>query len=490
MWGRPLEPYKPMECFVYRGSVAGGIRTKPREVKDDRNGVNSPGSGSLAPSTSGDLFLQKPIFDTQFPRSSLSCPPALKECQTPHINSDSRAGKEILATKLQTSFCPLPPIEIMDFGGPIYDTASRTWPISYSVFNDGSIDEIIHAATIRAPGDFNSEASHKTVTLAAGKAYINICHCRRPGRTPPPSFNGILLSHDSDCHETVGFSGFWLEGFKFVTAAHFLSSNPPLSEEEKKDTLDLLKYASPPPSTRAMRARVSSQFSSQDCNHYEHLVGQLHVPQIYDVQLADHNEAADIAVFRLAVHETRRPQVWIKNSQLSSAAANFPGTVPSMVFSTYYPASDYPVNPINNLSPVEKKEQENCTRFELMVKERVRKGKQCGDNSDQVHLPRFEDIFHANCRSIGFGHIAEPSPRDVSHRGAVLRTHSIPGFAGCSGAMIGCLETTHCPTPEGLLVPNLSVKIIGIFKGESGDCMNYNTFSAFTQCGVDSIVNC
>ncbi|OAL20922.1 hypothetical protein AYO20_11449 [Fonsecaea nubica] len=379
----------------------------------------------------------------------------------------------------------------MDFGGPMYDKASRNWPTTYLVSNDGSVDEAIHPATFHTPGDRDSEASRKAfsaiqaVTLAAGKIHVTICRCQHPGRNPPPSsLNGILLSHDSVYHQIVEVSGFWLEGFKFVTAAHFLSCNHPLSAEEKKDTVDFLKYLSPlssTPSTSAMRARVSCELSSRYHGHYEQGANQLRVPQIFDVQLTALNEAADVAIFKLAAHETRRPQTWIKNSQLSSAGANFPNTVASKIFSTYYPGAD-------NLLSTDTKAKEHCsTQFELLVKSRLQLGLLIGDASDKVSPPRFNDIFHANVRSIGFGDLANASPEGDPGHGTVVRTHTIPGFSGCSGGMIGCLETIHCPIFEGSVVSNLSVRIIGIFKGEE---FFQNTFSAFTQCGVDSIINC
>ncbi|OQV00258.1 hypothetical protein CLAIMM_05781 isoform 2 [Cladophialophora immunda] len=409
-------------------------------------------------------------------------------------------------TRTQENLAPsrsLPPIEIMDFGGPTYDPTSHSWLRSYMVLDDGSIVGTKKENAIFALGDYKHDGGRQvlkalgTITPAAGKIYITICRCRHPSRRAPPSHNDVLLSHDNDCHDGVECSGFWLEGYKFVTAAHFLNLNKSLSPEEKKDTIDFLKYISPAPqlpSPSAMRARVSCELHSDDKHDYETMRISEHEPAIHDVRLVELDEFADIAIFKPALHETRRPKTWIKNSQLSSAAADNPSTIDCKVFdksfSAYYSCGDSRVDDMNDLLRLQRAKQENCvTKFEMMVKERLRVGQEADDDCNKIQPPIFEEVFHPNIRSIAFGHLAGLGGWNApdQHAATVLRYHNIPGFAGCSGGMVGYLEIRQNPTPEGLVLPEVVVRIVGIFKGEKGSA---NTLVAFTQRGVYGIIKC
>lgn len=201
-------------------------------------------------------------------------------------------------------------------------------------------------------------------------------------------------------------SGFWLQGDKFVTAAHFLDIQEGVQDHQKSDTityLKCLKHLDIDDSANGLRARVSSEVWAAREQDYDNGDGKAFFflalgptwtltfftdMRVFHVYLHSLNSEADIAIFRILPGEKHRPQHAIREDQLSTSAAMNPHTLHNALFSVFYAGNDRPIAEYRTSDPLKEAKARNsgCEKvFEFLARDSAKQQKL--SNRDTMHVP-------------------------------------------------------------------------------------------------------
>ncbi|KIW58730.1 hypothetical protein, variant 2 [Exophiala xenobiotica] len=279
------------------------------------------------------------------------------------------------------------PVMSTYFGGPIYDETTKSWLKTYLVQEGGKL--LVESPTEYPVAQLAGRDKHKSkqarmalesITQAAGKLWVPICTCRSQ-----PSEQ--LSAHKSCNHSLITMSGFWLQGDKFVTAAHFLDIQEGVQDHQKSDTityLKCLKHLDIDDSANGLRARVSSEVwaaREQDYDNGDDM-------RVFHVYLHSLNSEADIAIFRILPGEKHRPQHAIREDQLSTSAAMNPHTLHNALFSVFYAGNDRPIAEYRTSDPLKEAKAwtSGCEKvFEFLARDSAKQQKL--SNRDTMHVP-------------------------------------------------------------------------------------------------------
>ncbi|KAL9025602.1 MAG: hypothetical protein Q9196_005602 [Gyalolechia fulgens] len=216
-------------------------------------------------------------------------------------------------------------------------------------------------------------------------------------------------------------SGFCLERDLFVTAKHFLRGHGRCHAAH-------LQLKDP----QTAQAYISVWRKSEAPSSHDSLVAD---PTLRRAFLIEWDEQLDVAIFRLAPGEDQWPRS-IKVKQLTPPMSY----ISRQIFSVGYASSLQGEGDVKNFQTFLR-----LTPIALLEKGRTADAKQYLALDD----PEYEDIFSPNCRALAFGQMLGAVP---GTEGRVFH-HTIPGWYGLSGSMIGAVG------------PELEVRIIGMFKG-------------------------
>ncbi|KAI4166727.1 MAG: hypothetical protein LQ343_007801 [Gyalolechia ehrenbergii] len=318
------------------------------------------------------------------------------------------------------------------FGVMQSDAGMNYWKRWYLIENDGAIGYNAHW---EHPSRYSGLAAAAKQGLAAGKIWIDGSHARTVEGRP------------------LVMSGFCLDHYHFITAAHYLMDASP---QERTDSIANMQN----PNVQGIA--ISINRTSMQMLKY---IQDTSVRYAY---LIREDRVHDVAVFRIK-HDEQEWEHAVQPSQLAPAAEH----IWSYTFSVGY-ARDCQGQEEERIYDTFWQSMQTALQgsrhsslrlgFENLV-------------AKQAGKPVFQDLFCPNRRAIAFGYIlaTESGPEALTQNNGGYWHHDVPGWFGLSGSMMGILVGA-----------GLEVQIIGLFKGAEYNDI-HNRLVAFTPEIIDWI---